>query len=640
MAAFPPGLDIAFACDGDRFTFRFSYESIIVKYFFPNLSIVDNRSSVKSDVTFIKKDIENVLDPTFMSSMIIESNMSHKQKTLMLLCGIDFFIFVVDHFSKNIEGGCNTNLMMLIFFFFIDNDHAQNTYGHINWSFCTYHGINKAYGSDPDVIKLLNQIGTKMNIFKRMMSRSLPEALSVSMELRKIRMISAYNSAKIAFIPSKKGEGISVDVIDSFLYGVIVYTTKETPDFFSLFGGPLGIIKEIDLYLLSTAMTVYEKAFFDNIFSLFSSFCLEYKSAMIRNLDRIISICDSIQCEYANGVIMCCLELFYFLRISKILMSGDIYTITEKLCSCCDLSTEPLSLYEWQHIYHFKLSEFVMSIRSKKQMDTSVPVSHINYDQSMLERIKRHIISFLSMSGDDTVSADMIHQTKNELQLIALFMTHSNASMHIRTIFISLVFYFVQVYSYRINQVYRYLATIYKTTEKWHRRVYIILGHKDGNFFETIDRLRDECTVYQLEEQTNITHSGQIHVCFENAIYVLLYIKSMIEIFFRHTPMSIAEIHRFRMIDFTGIFPNGGIIENNIRAIVSKVIIHSRLQEEHIGETFPYTNMTMEKLMLGDITSYVHRTKKQYGYLIDDLFMMHKDNKTYKKAVMANGGRF
>ncbi len=270
-------------------------------------------------------------------------------------------------------------------------------------------------------------------------------------------------------------------------------------------------------------------------------------------------------------------------------------------------------------------------------MSTGVLTTGIKYDSEMFEKIKRHIISFLSMCNNDILSSDEINSCNNELQLLVLFLKETHSSHQIRVVFISLVIYFIEIYANRINNAYIYCETIYKTTEKWYKKTYLILGHKDSNFIETIEQLRNEYTVLSLEGMTNVQTNSNIHGAYENAIYVYVYIKSMMEMFLRHTPITIAEIHHFRVIDLTAIQPNGGGIETQVRSFVTKVMMHSRMASLDQHKELPYTNMTLGKLMFDDFGGYVQRSKKTDVYLIDDLFTMHRDNKRFKRAIREDG---
>ncbi len=638
MAAFcEPNLSVEYGVnDNGFFSFKFVYKKIVVKYIFPELTIIDNMQDLLMENVVVDEDAKQVLNTVYMLSLGFVQDMTPKHKTCMLLCGIHFFIFVYEFFNQRRTTKDDSEMLLLIFFFFIDDSFAGITYNHVNWGYATYGAISKQYKDDADVSKLLDMVARKMKIFKTI-THDQPSALPVSFESRKIRMLSVYNRAGLSLVDSKNGERMSPHVIDSFLYGVLVYVSQCATGDYSLFGGPISVIKEIDEFLRGPPLTVYENAFFTNIFNMFHEFCASYKMELIANTQRIRQAIGHVpRCEYVNGLLMCYLELHYFLRITRTLTPDDIYMFTEEICSCPFLAIK-LPLHDWEYKHGRSLMRYMINTRSNNAMSTGVLTTSVKYDSEMFEKIKRHIISFLSMCNNDILSSDEINSCNNELQLLVLFLKETHSSHQIRVVFISLVIYFIEIYANRINNAYIYCETIYKTTEKWYKKTYLILGHKDSNFIETIEQLRNEYTVLSLEGMTNVQTNSNIHCAYENAIYVYVYIKSMMEMFLRHTPITISEIHHFRVIDLTAIQPNGGGIETQVRSFVTKVMMHSRMASLDQHKELSYTNMTLGKLMFDDFGGYVQRSKKTDVYLIDDLFTMHRDNKRFKRAIREDG---
>lgn len=636
MAAFAEeSLFVEFIDDGARFAYKITYKQLIMRFIFPRLTIIDNSDTIH-DHFHLDTSINKIIDPIYMGSLSIVSAMTPKQKTCMLLCGIYFYIFVQETYNKETKITDNIDVALLIFFFFIDAALLNKDYGHITWGFCTYNKILKdCYDEKEDVFEIMSKVAFKLTFYQNNMKR-LFDTLSINLGMRKIRMLEIHTKASLIMVDTRGGDSFSADVIDSFLYGVISFLVNDTPPDYALFGGPLVILKDIDEYTRTHPLTSYEKAFFFNIFRIFSNISQNYSIGIIENIRRFRDICDSVSGEYLNGILMCCLELYYFRKLTNKLHQDDIYAITEEICATNHICIK-LSLNDWENMYKRSLCRYMEMNRNNHGMVTTPVTDRVAYNSSIFEKIKHHIISYLNIVLDDSISKYDIESCENELKLIVLFLVSSNRSYTVKIVFISLIVFFIQVYAQRINNAYIHCMTIYSTTEKWYKKIYQILGYKDADFIETVSRLRNESSTNDIASYTDVTITTKTHFSFENAIYVYIYLKQMMEIFLRTVGMSIAEIHRFKVIDFSGIKGHGGVIDAHIKTCVSKVRMHFKLHQHEERITTRYTNMTFQKLLIDDIDDYAQRQKKTSDNLMDVLFMIPRDNQRYKRAISRHG---
>ena len=630
-------LSVEFANDSSYYAYKMTYKELSMRFIFPRLLIIDNSDIIDNPV-IIDKDLDDIINPIYIASLPFVNSMTLKQRTCLMLCSIHFYIYTQEKYNNNNSITDNVNFYMLIFFFFIDASLHQRDYNHLNWGYCTYNRIVDTYVGDHDIFEIMTKVSSKMIFYQNNMKR-ISDTLSLNLSMRKIRMIETHTKATIILVDTKSGDKIMSNVIDSFLYGIISFMINDVPIDYSLFGGPLIILKDIDDYIHTHPLTPYEMAFFLNIFNMHTRFCSEYAKSVIENARRIKSACDHVNGEYMNGIMMCYLELYYFKNVTRTLGKYDVYDIVEEMCAVKNLSIR-LSLTDWEIVYGRSLSKYMDMTKNDRQMKASTSTSNIGrlvYNMSIFEKIKSHIVSYLNILSDETVSKQEIDACDNELKLIVLFLTGSDRSSNIKTVFISLIIYFIQIYGHRINNAYIHCMTMYLTTEKWHKKIYQITGYKDANFIEAISRMKNDCNVMEIGSHTDVTMSSKIHFSFENSVYVYIYLKQMMEIFLRTVGMTIREIHRFRIIDFSGIKGHGGIMEEHVKSCISKVRMHIRLGNVDDRIERRYTNMTLNRLMNDDVDDYAYREKKQTGNLMDTLYMIHRDNQRYKRAISRHG---
>jgi hypothetical protein len=624
---------VEFVDDGSYFAYKITYKQLIMRFIFPELTIIDNSDTIE-DIS-MDSLFNKIIDPIYMGNLPITSMMSPKQKACMLLCGIYFYIFVQDKYNRDVEITDNIDVALLIFFFFIDASLFYQDYGHIVWGFCTYNKLIRDYHGDKDIFEIASKVSSKLIFYQNNMKHTMDQ-LSLNLSMRKIRMLEIHTKASLITVDTRGGDQFSPDTIDSFLYGITTFLVNETPVDYALFGGPLSILKDIDEYITTHPLTPYENAFFLNIFRIFSNACQHYSTGIMENVRRFRDICDSVSGEYMNGIIMCCLELYYFKKLTNKLNHGDIYEIAEEMCATKNICIK-LSLSDWEGVYKRSLSKYMEHNRDNHTMTIRPNTDKVAYDDDVFGKIKSHIISYLNIVLDDSVSKQEVESCKNELKLIVLFLVNSDRSHNIKIIFISLIVFFIQVYAQRINNAYIHCMTIYSTTEKWFKKIYQILGYNDADFIDTVTCLRNEKTPHDISTYTDVAITSKTHFAFENAIYVYIYLKQMMEIFLRTVGMSISEIHRFKVIDFSGIKGHGGMIDAHIRSCVSKTRMHFKLRQYEEYYTPRYTNMTFQKLITGNINDYACRYKKTSDNLMDVLFTIPRDNQRYKRAISRHG---